>query len=264
MKQLFDVVEILTEIAKSTSGQLLEVFPVLRSLPSIFFPERKRALESHVKEKDLFLSLWLNVKNSLTTAKPTFCADLARMQEKEGFSDDLAAYTAGSVLEAGSDTTSCTLYGFLQAMLLFPEVQRKAQQQIDDVVGHSRLPEMEDYPRLPYIRDCIKEATRWMPTTILAFPHAVMAEDEYLGYRIPKGATVVNNAWTIAHDPDRHTDPHDFNPDRFGGVDLNLVDSVTHADPAKRPTFSFGAGRRVCQGMHVAETSLFLGISRVL
>jgi hypothetical protein len=52
---------------------------------------------------------------------------MAKTRQVEGFGDDLASYIAGSLLEAGSNTTSSTLYGFIQAMVIFPEVQRKAQ-----------------------------------------------------------------------------------------------------------------------------------------
>jgi cytochrome P450 len=70
------------------------------------------------------------------------------------------AYTSGTLLEAGSDTTSSTLYAFVQAMLLYPEAQRKAQVQIDQVVGSARMPTMDDAPNLPYIRSIMKETLR--------------------------------------------------------------------------------------------------------
>lgn len=98
-------------------------------------------------------------------------------------------------MEAGSDTTSSTLYGFIQAILVWPEVQRKAQEELDRVVDPDRLPTMEDYDNLPYIRCCIKESMRWMPTVILGVPHAAIKQDTYMGYTIPKGATVINNVW---------------------------------------------------------------------
>ena len=78
-------------------------------------------------------------------------------------------------------------------MLLYPDIQKRSRDAIDKVVGADRLPDMKDYLQLPYIRCCVKEATRWFPTAILGFPHAVMEDDEYLGYRIPKGAGIMNN-----------------------------------------------------------------------
>jgi cytochrome P450 len=113
----------------------------------------------------------------------------------ENFSDDLAGYMSGSLLEAGSDTTAGILYGFIQAMVVWPEVQRKVREEVDRVVGSERLPSIDDYTNLPYVRCCIKESLRWMPTVILGVPHAALKEDTYMGYTIPRGATVINNVW---------------------------------------------------------------------
>lgn len=113
----------------------------------------------------------------------------------EKFDDGLAGYISGSLLEAGSDTTASTLYGFVLAMLVFPKVQKKGQEEIDRVVGLDRLPTIDDYEQLPYVRCCIKESLRWMPTVILGVPHASLKEDKYMGYTIPKGSTVINNVW---------------------------------------------------------------------
>ena len=187
---------------------------------------------------------------------------MLKAQESEGFNDDLAAYASCSILEAGADTTSNTLYGFVQAMMLFPDVQRKLQACIDEVVGEDKLPSMEDYARFPYVRCCIKESLRWMPTTPMAFPHAVTQDDEYRGYRIPKASTVVVNAYTIQMDEKRHSEPRRYNPDRYKDDHTSLAESMASADVARRDVFIFGAGRRACPGMHVAERSLFLGIAR--
>lgn len=99
------------------------------------------------------------------------------------------------MLEAGSDTTAATLVGFVQAMILYPEAQKRAQEEIDRVVGQDRLPNMDDEMNLPFVRGCVKESLRWMPTNILGVPHAVTKDDEYMGYNIPKGAGIINNVW---------------------------------------------------------------------
>jgi cytochrome P450 len=104
------------------------------------------------------------------------------------------------LLEGGSDTTSSTLYGFIQAMMVWPEVQKRAQEEIERVVGSDRLPVIDDYQNLPYIRCCVKETLRWMPTVIMGVPHAVVKDDSYNGWFIPKGATVINNVWCVRKD----------------------------------------------------------------
>jgi cytochrome P450 len=96
-----------------TTTALLDLFPILRALPDWALPLRKHAKELHDKESELYVGHWLNVKRAIKngTAKPCFCLDLVRAQDEEKFSDELAAYVSGSLLEAGSDTTAATLIG---------------------------------------------------------------------------------------------------------------------------------------------------------
>jgi cytochrome P450 len=267
LKQLFEGFNEFAVINQTGTAALIDFFPVLRLLPDFVLPTQKKARELHKIEKQLYLSHWMKCKNSVKsgTAQPCFCIDMTAAQDAEGFSDDQAAYISGTLLEAGSDTTSSTLYGFVQAMVLFPEVQKRAQEELDRVVGKDRLPEMEDMDSLQYIRGCMKESLRWMPTTIIgAVPHAVTKDDEYMGYVIPKGAGVLNNVYAIHHDAKRFPDPRRFDPDRYKDDRQSLYEAASNPDASKRDTFTFGAGRRICAGMHVAERSLFLGISRLL
>lgn len=267
MKQLFEGFSEFAEINQTGTAALIDFFPWLRRLPDFMLPVQRKAKELHKAEKALYLSHWLKAKQDTLNGsiKPCFCVDLVEAQKAQGFDDDSACYISGTLLEAGSDTTSNTLIGFVQAMMLFPEVQRKAQAELDRVVGADRLPTMEDEDSLPYIRCCIKETLRWMPTTILgAVPHATTQDDYYDGFLIPKNAGVMNNVWTINMDPQRHPEPRRFNPDRYASDTLSLADSAANPDPTKRDHFTFGAGRRICPGMHVAERSLFLGMARML
>lgn len=77
-------------------------------------------------------------------------------------------------------------------MALHPHVQRKAQEELDRVVGQYRLPDFEDLERLPYIRAVVMETLRWMPVTPFAIPHALtMSDDVYNGHHIPKGSMII-------------------------------------------------------------------------
>ena len=75
-------------------------------------------------------------------------------------------------------------------MSLYPEVQRKAQEELDRVVGPNRLPEFEDFDNLLYIRAVVMEAMRWVVVTPLGVAHRVMEDDVYKGYLIPKGSVI--------------------------------------------------------------------------
>jgi cytochrome P450 len=148
-------------------------------------------------------------------------------------------------------------------MILFPTVAHTAQAELDRICG-SRLPSLTDLASLPYIHGCVKESMRWMPTAILGVPHAVIRDDEYMGYKIPANAGVMCNVWAIHNDPARHPDPRRFDPARYAHDTQTAAEAATNPDASKRDHFLFGAGRRLCQGMHIAERSLFLAMARLL
>ncbi|KAG9698594.1 putative cytochrome P450, partial [Aureobasidium melanogenum] len=259
------IFECFSEMTGSSTAALLDVFPVLRRLPDILLPIRQYGRQIHERERELFMHHYTTVKQKIKdrTAHPCASRDLVNLQAQQGFSDELAAYMAGSLLQAGSETTAAILVGFVQAIVIFPEIASTAQVELDRVCG-DRIPDLNDLSRLPYIRGCIKESLRWMPTDVLGVPHSVIRDDEYMGYRIPKGATVIFNVWAVQNDPLRHPNPRVFDPTRWINDDQNSAESATNPDATRRDHFVFGAGRRICQGMHIADRSLFLGISRLL
>jgi cytochrome P450 len=148
-------------------------------------------------------------------------------------------------------------------MIAFPEVQRRAQAELDAVVGRERLPTFADAPRLPYVRAMIKEILRWRPTLALGVPHVATEEDWYEGMYIPKGAICIPNTWHCNHDravfgedadkfrPERHLDEHGETIP--GPVETNQAGHV-----------AFGFGRRNCVGKDLATDSLFIDMARIL
>ena len=86
-------------------------------------------------------------------------------------------------------------------MSLYSDVQRKAQEELDRVVGAKRLPDFEDRENLVYIQAILMESMRWIPVTPLSLPHRVIRDDEYKGYLIPKGTVInaVNAFMTFQH-----------------------------------------------------------------
>lgn len=80
-------------------------------------------------------------------------------------------------------------------MAKYPDVQRRAQEEIDRVVGTDRLPTFADDADLPYVNALVKEIFRWRPTAPLAIPHASMEDDTYNGLFIPKDSLVLGNSW---------------------------------------------------------------------
>lgn len=132
------------------------------------------------------------------------------------------------------------------------------------MVGNSRLPDWGDEDSLPYVRAVIKEVHRWAPIGSLGIPHATTKADVYEGLTIPDGTIVFPNLTALSRDSDRYDKPDKFLPERFLGDDLDASASALHPDYKKRDHFHYGFGRRLCQGIFVAEASLFIVVSRTL
>lgn len=132
------------------------------------------------------------------------------------------------------------------------------------VVGSSRLPGWEDESSLPYVRALIKEVHRWAPIGSLGIPHATTKADVYEGRTVPKGTIIFPNLTALSRDSDRYEKADEFLPERFLGDDLDASASALHPDHNKRDHFHYGFGRRLCQGIFVAEASLFIVVSRTL
>ncbi|KAK5998055.1 Cytochrome P450 monooxygenase CLM2 [Cladobotryum mycophilum] len=168
--------------------------------------------------------------------------------------EESIVWTAAILYGGGADTTVSSLSSFVLAMLRFPEVQRKAQKEIDQVVGTERLPQFQDRKSLPYIEAIVKEIARWFPVAAISTSHMADEDIVYNGYLIPKGAILLPSTWAIMHDPLTYPNPSVFDPERFLGL---------RNEPDPR-TYAFGYGRRRCPGRHLADDNLFLTITMML
>ncbi|KAG2114150.1 cytochrome P450 [Suillus discolor] len=164
---------------------------------------------------------------------------------------------AAGVVVGAYETTSSTLMVFVLAMVLYPDVQRRAQAEIDSVIGRDRLPTFEDRASLPYVEAILRETFRWHPILPLGIPHATSSDDIYDGYFIPKGTTVMCNIWAISRDEKRYPDASRFMPERF----LDVNGALTDDDPSE---YVFGLGRRVCPGRYAGDASVWSAIVTML
>jgi len=164
---------------------------------------------------------------------------------------------------AAAETTATTLSWWALAMIAFPEVQRRAQAELDNVIGRDRLPTFVDAPRLPYVGAVIREVLRWRPATPIGVPHAAMEDDWYEGMFIPKGTVCISNVWHCNHDRTAFgEDADDFRPERHLDEQGELLSGPVETNRAGHATFGFG--KRVCVGKELAADSLFITTARVL
>ncbi|MCJ1307994.1 hypothetical protein MMC25_001644 [Agyrium rufum] len=263
MAQFYSMWEVMLRYFQPGS-LLLDFFPFLQRLPTILQPWLRMAKRLRDLEMKLHGAFLATLKERISRGAAPACLGTLVLQEMEGFDDSEACDILSMAIGAGADTTSSYLQSFFKVMAFHPEVVRKAQEELDRVVGPSRLPTWSDEQSLSYIRAIIKEVHRWAPIASLGIPHATSGPDTYEGQKIPAGTIVFPNLTALSRDSDRYQDPDDFDPDRYLGDDLDAVASALHPDYRKRDHCHYGFGRRLCQGIHVAEASIFIVISRVL
>jgi cytochrome P450 len=148
-------------------------------------------------------------------------------------------------------------------MIAFPEVQRRAQAELDAVVGRDRLPTFDDAHRLPYVRAIIEEVLRWRPNVPLGVAHAATEDDWYEGMFIPKGTVCIPNIWQCNRDRAVFGDDADeFRPERHLDEHGELLSGS--AETIQTGHVSFGFGRRICVARHLGSDMLFISTARIL
>ncbi|KAF8876756.1 cytochrome P450 [Infundibulicybe gibba] len=247
----------------STGKFLVDFLPVLKHVPEWMpgagFKRKAKEWAQNMKELreapfDLFKEGMARGNNV-----PCFVHDNLEQMKNAAQNDpereEIIKNCAGIAYLAGADTTISMVLTWMLAMAHYPEVQRRAYEEMVAVVGKSRLPDFKDRPHLPYMEAMVTEALRWNPITPMAVPHRAVADDVYEGYLIPEGATVLGNAWAILHDPAIYPEPYEFQPERY----------LTEPKPPHPGSIGvFGFGRRACPGRYLGTSSGWIAIASIL
>ncbi|ODQ55491.1 cytochrome P450 [Saitoella complicata NRRL Y-17804] len=240
---------------------LVDFFPFLDALPDIISPWRRGANAGFRQIMSLYLPLWHEAQERIkngTMAFPTCSEYLVDVQKKdpEFWTDErIASGAIQDLIFAASDTSSSYVRLFEVMAGTFPDKVKKAQEELDAVIGPNRLPTWEDEPNLPYVRAFIKEVHRYYTFAPFAVPHAAMKDDVHTGHRVTH---------IMHHNPEHYPEPESFSPERFLDHNLGAAASAALTDTRKRDHFAFGFGRRICPGIHVAENGTYIQVSRLL
>ncbi|KAG1797149.1 cytochrome P450 [Suillus variegatus] len=234
---------------------LVDRVPLLRHLPGY----GKQLDEWHHEELELFRHQLRRVKSEVdrNEAGPSFTKTLLENTEEHKLSIDEMSYLAGSLFGAGSDTTAVGITATVMAAACHPLAQAKVHEELDTVIGSDRAPTFNDSSSLPQLHAFLLETLRWRPIVRIGFPHRATKDILWRGYCIPKGATVYGCHWTLSRDPTVFPDPETFNPQRWLDSEGRLNDDHTKF-------ITFGFGRRVCPGLHLANQSLYITLALLL
>ncbi|KAA1470672.1 cytochrome P450 [Dentipellis sp. KUC8613] len=269
VKSINDCVARLTRAA-APGAHFVEIFPWMMYIPDRLASWKRVALDWFDHDSAIFENLFNAVRDhrvstslAAGTDRPSLAATLIENSQRHGLSELENSWLSATLYAAGAETTSGVMAWWMLAMVAYPETQRRAQAELDAVVGRSRLPKFSDFRNLPYVRAMVKEALRWQPVDRLGLPHRSTEDDWYDGYFIPAGSIVIANVWQINRDPEIYgADADEFNPARHLNSDGQVAPGP--ADMKEEGHVTYGFGRRICIGRHAANNSLFIDIAMML
>ncbi|KLO06796.1 cytochrome P450 [Schizopora paradoxa] len=260
-KDFEEILEIADSFVKDCypGAHLVDTFPFLDSLPDILALWRKEAY----RKRDWQLSFYTRVAEKVrkemeeNTALDCFTT---RLFERPDFDSKSIMQATGEMFQAGTDTMASTMLWFFVAMLLYPEALRKAQAELDKVLGSDGtvLPGLHHLKDLPYCVAVMKETFRWMPVVPGGFPHLSDAEDAYKGYTIKAKTVVIPNIWSMHRDEGQYPNSSEFIPERHLHDETPTLSGLTDGH------HSFGFGRRICPGRMLASQTIWIAITRIM
>ncbi|XP_071976549.1 cytochrome P450 2W1-like [Engystomops pustulosus] len=163
--------------------------------------------------------------------------------------------SAFDLMLGGTETTSTTIQWGILLMMKHPDIQKKAQDEIENVIGLERPPRWDDQKVLPYCLAVVHEVQRF--ANILQYlPHSTPTDVHFRDYFLPKGTTVIPLFSSVLNDETQWETPKRFNPNHFLDADGNFL--------KKDAFFPFSKGRRVCAGESLARMELFIFITGLL
>ena len=258
IKELFDTSNELI-LALQPGANLVDTFTWLEKLPRGLQWWRARGERLHQKTVNVYKRQVVALQERMEkgTQKECFATKFLRDPSTKGYGQTQTYFALGSLMEAGSDTSRMTISQVMAAAAMDKRWVREAQQVLDQCCGKNgeRLPEFSDREQLKYITAVTKEGFRWRPFAEIGVPHVLTQDDEYEGYKFPKGTLFTWNSTAIALDEREYKDPERFWPERFMNEDLDNV---------LKGHWSFGPGRRVCSGYNVGETNVWIAVARLL
>ncbi|ESK83213.1 cytochrome p450 [Moniliophthora roreri MCA 2997] len=245
-------------VASIPGKYLANHIPGLEHFPKFLAKWKREIMAKHRMYTESFLSSFLPIKEAIAKKQEParcFCTTLVETHERHGLNDLESAWLAAMLYSAGYDTSATGVQWLMIAMLVFPDVQRKVHEELDAVIGQTRIPTLADMENLPYMRAVVKEVLRWRPPAPIGVFHSSLEDDVYEGYHIPKGSWIISNILAMNHDPATYgEDPDVFRPERFLNEDGTHKESPP--DTKDEGHYSFGFGRRICPGRHLASNAL--------
>ena len=263
--KLLTLVPQLLKAISPGAGPLPNVMPFLQFLPDSISPYKK----AEQKRKKLMEEAFYEAQQEATAAVQAGTAEeswtkiwLEKNIEKGKLNQHEAAHAIGSNSLVAIATIGSPLHSFCIAMCHYPSWLKRLQEEVDQICGESRLPTIQDLPKLPVLRAVVKETIRWRQAVPGGVPHVATEDGIYDGYLIPKGALIHANHFAISRDEELYPDAAEFRPERWLEPSWPTFREPLTEYPTLRGDTAFGYGvipissrPRVCANRNLYQAS---------
>ncbi|HEV2859131.1 MAG TPA: cytochrome P450 [Solirubrobacterales bacterium] len=179
----------------------------------------------------------------------------ARGAGGEEFSDREIRDQVMTLMFAGHDTSTSTLTFMLHELARHPEVVRRLQGEQDRVLGGASPTPQQLEKEMPYLEMVLDEVLRLYPPAWIG-PRRAIAEFEFGGYTVPRGAYVNYCSWASHRLPEVFPEPEAFLPERFSRERKAALPRGAYVP--------FGGGSRICIGKRFGQTEVKLVATKLL
>ncbi|GJC77449.1 cytochrome P450 monooxygenase yanC [Colletotrichum liriopes] len=247
----------------------VDQFPILKLIPDRWNEPKQRCKQFYVTMTDIWNEARDRVENRRKNGDKRDSL-LDKLLEEDIKCDVPFSYTdlnnfLGGLHMGASDTTATATLTSILFLAKHPEFQEKARVELDRLCGTERVPKWTDFNDLPYVNCIVKEGLRIRPVIPAGIPHRAKQDHWYDGMLIPAGSTIFIPAYALNHSSDSSPDPSNYNPDHFLPQANKLAPELAAASRySERDHYSYGAGRRICVGFHLAERTQWRIIAQIL
>ncbi|KAI8265271.1 Cytochrome P450 monooxygenase yanC [Colletotrichum sp. SAR11_239] len=249
---VYDVMTKWTASMEPGANPPVDVFTFLRHIPASFAYWKRRAIDAGKTMDETWSTARRLVEERRAHGEKRNCIidGLLDEYEQKGWPASISqhAFTnlMGEIIEGGADTTAAQLLTLILAFALHPEIQRKAQAEIDESKWISTIMRI----LIPYGSPCVDDKS--------------ITDDEYNGMFIPKDSTVFIATWALHHTDANYPSHDTFNPDRYLKHPKLANDYAGSPEWSNRDHYNYGAGRRICPGIHLAERNMWRIAAKLL
>ncbi|XP_021357311.1 cytochrome P450 2J6-like isoform X2 [Mizuhopecten yessoensis] len=243
-------------------GGAIRSFPAVRFLPGDMF-NVKKFIQNFTDIKCFALEQIAEHRKTYEEENQrdfidAFLSQQIKHDEDDPIFDDMNLSTVViNLFLAGTETTATMIRWAIIYLIHNKPIQDKLRQEIETVIGTSRLPSHCDKPSMPYYEAFITEVFRMGNIAPLSVPHGAKKDIQFRGMLIPKGSVIMANLDSVMTDPGLFENPDRFQPERFLGKDGKM-------NGKERTVMAFSLGRRICLGESLARLELFLFLTSLL